>query len=197
MVPCLCTPITYIVIGVLFLGEIMKKYEISLSDAISVYQFMDMCGLQVEKRKNILVSHKIMMRKLKCRGGMVTIPIRVPFDILKNPENVKSGSYILVKDDYNKVFSYKRPTGLRESLTSSEEKRRTRREELIEEYIEEREDVLKPGYIKYLLKKEKKEDEEKVRLLKEELALSKEEEKETVTQKVMRKSKVEARRNHY
>ena len=135
----------------------MKKHYFSENDAISVYQFMDMCGLSVKRKNNILLSHKAMIRKLELRRGMVSIPKKTHLDTMFSEENIKTGKIILVRDDYNQVLVYDRPKpNLTTKVPQTKEEKEERRRELLEEYIldlENQEEKIKPGYQKYLSRK--------------------------------------------
>ena len=43
----------------------MSSIIISDKDTINVYKFMEMCGLKCEVKRNINISHKIMLKKLE------------------------------------------------------------------------------------------------------------------------------------
>lgn len=89
----------------------MRKKFVSAKDAINVYDFMRMCGLECVKTKT-KISHEIMMRKLNLRNEKfpqnVNLPKRLSFDDIRSDE-VATGNILIVEDDYNKILYYKNP----------------------------------------------------------------------------------------
>lgn len=94
----------------------MKKY-VSLASSISVYRFMELCGLYCEPKKKKKISHGIMMRKLEARYEMypdkIIIPTTVSFSRFDKDE-LLSGDIVMVKDELGKVKAYKNPQILKE-----------------------------------------------------------------------------------
>lgn len=170
----------------------MKKKFYGSNDVITVYKFMEMCGLKCNPKGNICVSHEIMMRKLNARNKKmnekVIVPEIVPFhSIIK--EEVKSGKTILVKDDNQIIEAYHIPE-IEHVIEMSEEERMKIREKLIQEQLERIvENVMKPGYQKYLYRKSKKEEFEKTQTI--------EEQEYEVTEKKVRIMKLEKRKKQY
>lgn len=95
----------------------MKNIIISKKNTISVYQFMDMCGLECKEKNNVNISHKTMLKKLELRNSLfpkqVIVPKSVSFDKIKR-EDILRGSVLLVLDDMDKVIAYMNPN--RENL---------------------------------------------------------------------------------
>ena len=133
-----------------------------------------------------------MMRKLNARNKKmnkkVIVPEIVPFhSIIK--EEVKSGKTILVKDDNQIIEAYHIPE-IEHVIELSEEERMKIREKLIQEQLERIvENVMKPGYQKYLYRKSKKEEFEKTETI--------EEQEYEVTEKKVRIMKLEKRKKQY
>ena len=75
-----------------------KKYY---SYVVSVYRFMQICGLECDKKENVLLSHKIMMRKLSLRHSKMPdkclLPRRACRENVKN-DLIKTGAIVLVED---------------------------------------------------------------------------------------------------
>lgn len=170
----------------------MKKKFYGNDDIITVYKFMEMCGLKCNPRGNICVSHEIMMRKLKARkekfAEKIVVPKVVPFKLI-DKEEVKCGKTILVKDDARVIKAYHIPK-FDYSIPMTEEERALIREKLIREQLENvAENTLKPGYQKYLCRKFKKEESEET--IENEI-----EEEYEVTEKKVRIMKLD-RKRHY
>lgn len=138
----------------------MKKKYYGNDDVITVYKFMERCGLHCEVKGNICVSHEIMMRKLRARNekfpDKVIVPESIAFGQIEK-EDVKTGKTILVKDDTKQIRAYHLPTRLIEPMTP--EQREYIRKEKIEEKLSEPvfDATIKPGYMKYLYRKAMKE----------------------------------------
>lgn len=172
-----------------------KKKNFGQGSIVSIYRFMEYCGLSCLKKKNIMVSHKIMMRKLSLRHEQfpdkILMPKNIPFNtILK--EQVYVGNVFLVRDDYNQILPY--------SLIRKLDFGHTPAEELLEEEDEESlEDCenLPEGYKKYLYRKSRRELEEEklelIHLLKEQ----RENPEPEVTEKVTRYERVRHRKYVY
>jgi len=147
-----------------------KKQQFSKSETISVYQFMEMCGLVCNQNGNILISHEAMMKKLLKRSTKfptkIAIPVRLPFHII-SCEKVKIGEILLVEDDYKKIFPYERPKLVIDYILGYSRYKRT---DFLDKSIEEDKTEsqipsVSRGYLKYLLKKNRKELEmEKIRM---------------------------------
>lgn len=146
---------------------------ISDKDTINVYKFMEMCGLKCKIKKNVKVSHTIMMKKLNLRNKLFPEQVVVPKKINRydiNNEDVKRGNIVLVKDDYDKRTAYQNPISLDVNVESyvnnmTERERKRVRKALLKEYkreLEESTETLKEGYIKYLVRKQNKEEKEEV-----------------------------------
>ena len=170
----------------------MKKKFYGSDDVISVYKFMEMCGLHCRTKGNLYVSHEIMMRKLRDRNkkfeDQIIVPEVVPFHLIIK-DDVKSGKIILVRDDNKIIEAYRIPI-LDYSVQMTEEERRTIRENLIQEQLEKiTENIIKPGYQKYLYRKSKKNTE----INQEDFT---EDEEYEVTEKKVRMMKLD-RKRHY
>lgn len=132
----------------------MSSIIISDKDTINVYKFMEMCGLKCEVKRNVNISHKIMLKKLCLRHSLfpskVVIPKRIAYSKINN-EDIKRGKIVIVKDDYEKKIAYSNPIDFNSKLflTSLKYVEKIDMDEI--EKVEEQE--LKPGYIKYLTKK--------------------------------------------
>ena len=143
----------------------MKKKFYGSNDIVTVYKFMEMCGLQCEPKGNICVTHEIMMRKLRARNekfkDKIIVPEIVPFhSIIK--EEVTCGKTILVRDDSKIIVAYHIPE-LDYSIPMTEQERMEIREKLIQEQLEKvAESIMKPGYQKYLYRKAKKQEPEEI-----------------------------------
>lgn len=87
--------------------------KISKKDAISVYQFMEMCGLICTK--NTKISHKIMMKKIIARAFLFPEKIIIPKCAnlsLVTKEDILTGKIIIVEDDMGKIMIYHNPRPL-------------------------------------------------------------------------------------
>ena len=95
----------------------MKKYYTNGKDIISIYRYMEVCGLHCKFKKNVRISHSIMEKKLTLRHNEfpseVFRPVRISFEDY-NHEDVLSGKIVEVVDDYNKVIAYRNPLLLQE-----------------------------------------------------------------------------------
>lgn len=112
----------------------------------------------------------------------------VPFHLIIK-DDVKSGKIILVRDDNKIIEAYRIPI-LDYSVQMTEEERRTIRENLIQEQLEKiTENIIKPGYQKYLYRKSKKNTE----INQEDFT---EDEEYEVTEKKVRIMKLD-RKRHY
>lgn len=173
-----------------------KKKSFGQGSIVSIYRFMEYCGLTCEKKKNIMISHKIMLRKLALRHerfpDKILMPKSIPFNtILK--DQVYVGNVFLVKDDYNQVLPYYLSRGLNFGNAFAQE--------LFEEKEEEESlndcENLSLGYQKYLYRKSRRQlEEEKLelfRMLKEQ----RENPEPTVTEKVTRYERVQHRKYVY
>ena len=58
--------------------------EKKFGHAISVYQFMSLCGLLCKKKENIKISHEIMMRKLSLRNEKFPEQVKYPKKVKKS-----------------------------------------------------------------------------------------------------------------
>ena len=89
------------------------KLIISKKDTISVYKFMDMCGLKCVYKDNVKVSHKIMERKLVLRHSLfpdeIIVPKKVDYSLIQK-EDILRGKYVPVMDDCKKILIYENPT---------------------------------------------------------------------------------------
>lgn len=149
-----------------------KKYYGS-NDIISVYKFMEKCGLHCEPQGNIAVSHEIMLRKLRARQNkfpdMIVVPNAISFNQITK-EDVKTGNTILVKDDLKNVVPYRMPHLTLTNLPS--DKQEEIRQKLIEERLEElshTDNEMKPGFMKYLYRKSLREKKNELEKIKEEI----------------------------
>lgn len=154
----------------------MSNMKISKKYIVDVYSFMEMCGLKCNRKKNIRISNRIMLRKLSLRHDLfpteVVMPINAPFSIITN-EDILKGNVIIVEDEYKNVLAFFNPTrhSLKKEREKTEEEKQMIRDKIIEEYLKEQENKNKEfsdGYINYLVKKAKKEQEEREEYYKEE-----------------------------
>ena len=101
----------------------MSNMKISKKYIVDVYSFMEMCGLKCNRKKNIRISNRIMLRKLSLRHDLfpneVVMPINAPFSIITN-EDILKGNVIIVEDEYKNVLAFFNPT--RHSLKKEREK---------------------------------------------------------------------------
>ena len=132
-----------------------KKYY---SYVVSVYRFMQICGLECDKKENVLLSHKIMMRKLSLRHSKMSdkclLPRRACRENVKN-DLIKTGAIVLVEDDYGEKLPYYTP---RKDFTLpkvSKEELSRRRQEILSQ-LEEKEPCLSLGEKRYLERKKRK-----------------------------------------
>ena len=138
------------------------KILISEKNTISVYQFMEMCGLECSKKDNIKVSHNIMMKKLALRHKSfpnVVVPKKAAFSSI-NTEDVLKGNIIIVRDDYKNCFPYYKPNMFYDFMfynNMSKLELEEIRKQILEEYEKEEKEEqteYKPGYVKYLYKRD-------------------------------------------
>lgn len=155
----------------------MNNLKVSKKYFVDVYSFMEMCGLKCNKKKNIRISHKIMLRKLALRHNLfpseVVVPKNAPFYTITK-EDILKGNIIIVEDEYKNRLAFFNPT--RHLITKKSERTETEkqmiRDKIIEEYLKEQENKnseFSTGYINYLVKKAKKDQEEREEYYKEEL----------------------------
>lgn len=143
-----------------------KKNNYAGSHVITVHQFMEMCGIQRERRMNERISHAAMCKKLESRAkkfpDAVWVPVRVPFRMVRK-EDVAVGETLLVEDDYEVLMPYKKPIMMRvyESEYTEAEREKIRQMFIDSELAKEEEELtgFTPGYMKYLFKKEKRDQE--------------------------------------
>lgn len=137
----------------------MSSIIISDKDTINVYKFMEMCGLKCEVKRNINISHKIMLKKLCLRHSLfpskVVIPKRISYSKINN-EDIKRGKIVIVKDDYEKKIAYSNPIDFNSKLFLKSLKYVEKID--IDEIEKVEEQELKPGYIKYMEKKSKRQE---------------------------------------
>lgn len=118
----------------------MKKRYFGSDHIISIYKFMEICGLEVEFKENVLLSHEAVRRKLELRKeafpDKITIPVRIRFEAITN-EDVLRGRTLLVEDDYKNIIPY-RVDRFVTLPQMTEEEREQRRKQLIKEYEEEK-----------------------------------------------------------
>lgn len=125
---------------------------------VSVYRFMQCCGLECPKKRNILISHKIMMRKLMARYEKMPDKIKVPRSAMRQyvkKEAIKTGKIILVEDDYGEKLPYYAPNVELKLEEVSKEELAKRREKALEEVMLEKKKT-SLGKQKYLERKKKK-----------------------------------------
>lgn len=136
----------------------MSSIIISDKDTINVYKFMEMCGLKCEVKRNVNISHKIMLKKLCLRHSLfpskVVIPKRISYSKINN-EDIRRGKIVIVKDDYEKKIAYSNPIDFNSDmfLMSLKYMEKENIDEDLEHLKNKEEQELKPGYIKYLTKK--------------------------------------------
>lgn len=96
----------------------MKRHYTNNKSNISVYRFMELCGLQCNFKKKVRISHEIMLKKLGARyelfPNMIIFPQKISFNSYSN-EDVLNGKVVEVEDDYKRVIAYKNPTYLKAS----------------------------------------------------------------------------------
>lgn len=179
----------------------MKKKLYGNDDVISVYKFMEMCGLHCEIKGNIHISHEIMMRKLALRNrkfpNEVLMPSTVSFKTITK-ERVKRGGVVLVKDDMDKIIGYKYPRFMNTDIheyTALE--REEIRNNLINEELNKNDNTDLPrGYQKYLYRKNLKElEEEKEKIINALMADAVEHNE--ITEKVGRERVLQKRKRQY
>ena len=88
------------------------------NEVISIYRYMELCGLFCEKRKHVRLSHKIMLGKVRKRQYLFTdkIVLPRPATLEYEKEEILTGKIILVKDDIGKILPYYNPLYFREKL---------------------------------------------------------------------------------
>lgn len=180
-----------------------RKKDYDGHEIVTIYQFMSMCGLECEKKIGCPLSHKAMLRKLRYRSHEFPLEVEVPrsvsFDMLSK-ENVKTGSIILVVDDYDKISPYKKPYSLSMPIFhKTEEQQQEIRDKILTEISQEEEKEeelsLKPGEIKYLVKQGKRLQQEEEKFLERMIEEEKNALEEVVTEKPHRLVKTTKR--HY
>ncbi len=143
---------------------------------VSVYRFMQCCGLLCTKKPNILVSHEIMMRKLRLRHSKMpdkcVLPKRACRQTVKN-DLIKTGEIVLVEDDYGVKLPYYAPQEVLALPSVSQEELAKRRQTILDQYQNETK-PMSLGEKRYLLRKAKKLKEEQEK--REALKLTKERE---------------------
>ena len=116
------------------------------------------------------------MKKLESRHkdfpGQIMVPSKVYIPELKNDE-ILTGEVVAVEDDYKKIIAYHNPLRFNKRFILSSLKKHEPAFEEIEEEIEE--STYKPGYIKYLNKKNKRQQLKEVEYLEQAKEDSKEE----------------------
>mgnify|MGYP004630779977 FL=1 len=173
-----------------------KKFD----HAVSVYQFMSLCGLLCKKKEKIKISHEIMMRKLSLRNEKFPEQIKYPKRVKRefiNEQDLLLGDMYLVFDDYGKTQCYHINRSITLLNNGTEEERALKREQALSEYAPNQ--SMKPGYMKYLYRKAKKdlleiEARREMDTLEE---TQREEESLIVTDKPGRLTKINKRRTRY
>lgn len=182
----------------------MKKEIFGKDDIRNVYQFMELCGLHCERRENIYISHRIMLRKLALRSDAfpseVEYPRALPFALI-DKELVKQGFILLVKDDYGHIIPYYRPRRMDYfdvgKTNFSDQEREDLRSRLLEEFSQKEEaKELRPGYMKYLYRRDQKLLKEEEAQLAELIQMEQEAIEDFVTEKINR-GKVKAKKFYY
>lgn len=88
------------------------KLIVSKKNTISIYRFMEMCGLKCTYKHNIKVSHSIMQRKLELRYELfpdeIILPKKVDYSLIKK-DDILRGRYLPVMDDCKKILIYENP----------------------------------------------------------------------------------------
>lgn len=174
--------------------------EKKFGHAISVYQFMSLCGLLCKKKENIKISHEIMMKKLSLRNEKFPEQVKYPKRVKKefiNEQDLLLGDMYLVFDDYGKTQCYHINRSITLLNNGTEEERALKREQALSEYAPNQ--SMKPGYMKYLYRKAKKdlleiEARREMDTLEE---AQREEESLIVTDKPGRLTKINKRRTRY
>lgn len=176
-----------------------KKKNFGQGSIISIYRFMEYCGLECPKKENVLISHKIMMRKLELRKQQFPEKIRVPkhisFNIIKKAE-VYNGVFFLVKDDYDQVLPYFLAGRFCQIEKVSQEELARRREEVLST-VQTNSEEMSEGYKKYLFRKNYKELEERKLAIMQMLKEQRENPELEVTEKITRYKRVNARKYAY
>ncbi len=89
-----------------------KKYYTNNNETISIYRYMELCGLVCSKRKRTRLSHEAMLRKVLKRYEIfpenIFIPHPLSFDQIQT-EDILLGKIVYVVDDYKKVIPYSNP----------------------------------------------------------------------------------------
>ena len=176
-----------------------KKQDFGQGTIISIYRFMEYCGLECPKKENILISHHIMMRKLYLRNqkfpDVVLVPVPALCQKLKK-EDVYTGTFYLVEDDYGKILPYYLHKKLAPIEHVSAEEMARRRELCINRTDDESYEM-KDGYKKYLYRKSMRELEETKKSLLEMARLDRENPEPMITEKVTRYARVKNRKHTY
>lgn len=172
-----------------------KKKEFGQKETISIYRFMEMCGLKCPWKENVLISHEIMLRKLSLRFSKfpteIAMPIRISFKSIKS-EMVRRGIVFLVKDDYDQILPYK--VNLKQEFVQEVDPLvlESRRNEILSQY--EVSNVQMPiGYQKYLWRKLKEQLEQERAELLTQVQESRTEEMLVVTEKRNRYERLRSR----
>ena len=177
-----------------------KKHYYGQGQILSVYRFMEYCGLDCPKKENILISHEIMMRKLALRHekfpDKVSLPVRMSLKKI-DKNDVYEGRTFLVKDDYKNILPYYVPKKLDLIEEAPEEEfARRRKESLLEESLEVKKEMPN-GYIRYLIRKNKRELLEEKKILIEIVQYDRTHPEEKITEKKGRLEKVKNRKRRY
>jgi len=89
------------------------KLIVSKKDTISIYRFMEMCGLKCNYRSNIKISHAIMQKKLELRYELfpdeIILPKKVDYSLIQK-DDILRGKYLPVIDDCKRILIYENPT---------------------------------------------------------------------------------------
>lgn len=172
----------------------MSSIKIGKENTINVYEFMRICGLECKNKDNVLISHKIMLRKLELRHNLfpreVIVPKKIPFKFVKK-EDILRGRVLIVRDDYNDSLAFINPINLSMVVSDnlSDEEKEIKRQELIDEEMNKEKVTFTPGYIKYLIKQAERENMKKIEELRENQELSINDEE--VSKKVLCKKRVD------
>lgn len=176
-----------------------KKQNFGQGSIISIYRFMEYCGLECPKKENVLVSHKIMMRKLELRKQQfpdkIQVPRHISFNAIKR-EKVYSGVFFLVKDDYDQILPYFLAGRVHQIEKVSQEELARRREAILST-VQTNSEEMSEGYKKYLFRKNYKELEEQKLAIMKMLKEQRENPELEVTEKITRYKRVNARKYAY
>ena len=172
-----------------------KKKEFGQKEIISVYRFMEMCGLKCPWKENVLISHEIMEKKLSLRHDKfptkVLMPRRVSFKKIKT-DMIYRGDAFLVRDDYDQILPYVLPLKRKIIEEVDHETMEERRNEILAQTVVIN-SQMPLGYQKYLWRKLKEQLEKERKELEKQKQESRAEEALIVTEKRNRYERLRSR----